>query len=687
MHGGMMTVTNTIRRCARKAAVAFLCSLAASGFADSVIHFDDLYGPASSVAPIAPGYHGLAWNSLDVLDGVDFVFQPSGYSAGVVSPKNVVYPMNGDFYTSQNGSISGGLFDLISAYLTATLNDGLNVQALGYISGTLVYSNNYVLNATTPTLIQFNYFGVNRVDFITSGGLQHPGYGPGFDEGFAMDDVDVNVYVPYQAVQNSGFETGDFTGWSLFGDTNACSVTTNAAYVYSGLDGAKLGPIGGLGELSQSIPTGVTASYELSFWLDNFGGSGNEFSISWEGWTFFNETNLPVLPWSNLQFIVPSYRPRSILQFGFQNIPSYFGLDDINVTPTPILLNGGFELGFADWTLSGNTTNLSIFSGAEYARTGTHGAAFGSIGSPGYISQTFETYPGQTYLVSFWLGRSSGGVPNNEFIASWDGRTLFDQTNVPTIGWTNLHFTVLATNSLSTLKFGGRNDPDFTALDEITVIPVPLVTNGGFETGDFSGWTPSGHFSDSYVITDTNFVSSGFYGAQLGPVGTPGYLSQSIPTIPGQLYLLSCWFDNPTGETPNDFQISWAGTTLLDLTNWFPTSWVNPQFFVTASTTNAVLKFGFLDGPAYLGLDEVSVQPFPVPMFTSQSASGASIVFTFATVPGFQYQVQYSVDLVTWNDLGLPQYASGPMVTGSDPIGPDPHRFYRVKLLQPVFIF
>jgi len=683
--GGMMKLT-TIRCYVQRAWVACFCLFGASAFADSVIHFDDLYGPASSVAPIAPGYHGLAWNGLDVLDGVDFVFQPSGYSAGVVSPKNVVYPINGDVYTSQNGSISGGLFDLNSAYLTATFNDDLNVQALGYISGTLVYSNNYVLSATTPTLIQFNYFGVNEVDFITSGGSPHPGYGLGFDEGFAMDNVNVNVYVPYQAVQNSGFETGDFTGWSLFGNTNSCMVTTNAAYVHSGLDGAKLGPVT-LGELSQSIPTGTTASYELSFWLENFANPGNEFSISWEGWTFFDQTNLPVLPWSNLQFIVPSFRPRSILQFGFQNTPSYFGLDDISVTLTPILFNGGFESGFADWTLSGNTTNLATFSGADYARTGTQGAAFGSIGSPGYISQTFATYPGQLYLVSFWFGRSSSGAPNNEFIASWNGQTLLDQTNVPTIGWTNLHFTVLATNSQSTLKFGGQNDPDYFALDEITVIPVPLVTNGGFETGDFSGWTPGGNFSHTYVSTDTNFISSGFYGARSGPVGALGYLSQSVRTLPGQLYLLSCWYDNPTGQTNNDFQISWDGTTLLDLTNWYPTSWVNPQFFVKASGTNTMLQFGFLDVPAYLALDEVTVQPFPVPEITSEVASAGSVVFTFTTVPGFEYQVQYSLDLETWNNLGLPQYATGRTMTRSDPIGPDPHRFYRAVLLQPVFIF
>jgi hypothetical protein len=258
---------------------------------------------------------------------------------------------------------------------------------------------------------------------------------------------------------------------------------------------------------------------------------------------------------------------------------------------------------------------------------------------------------------------------------------------MPTIGWTNLHFTVLATGAQSTLKFGGRNDPDYFALDEITVIPVPLVTNGGFETGDFSGWTQVGNFGDCLVKTDTNYLSSGFYGAQMGPVGALSYLSQSITTIPGQTYLLSCWFDNQTGKTPNEFQVSWAGTTLLDLTDWLSTGWVNPQFFVTAHSTNSLLQFGFRNDPAYFGFDEVTVQPFPVPEIIAQTKSGSALLFTFTTVPGFYYQVQYSLDLQTWNNLGSPYYANGPTMTASDPIGPDPHRFYRVMLLQPVFIF
>ena len=670
-------------------AAAALSTLSAP--ADPVITFDDLNAPSTTTAPITPGYHGFAWPGLNVLDGTDFSFQPSGYSAGVVSPKNVVYTVNGDIYSSQSGTMSAGMFDLMSAYLTGGLNDGLNVQANGYIHGTLAYTSNYVINAGAPSLLTFNFYGVDEVDFVTSGGSPNPAYGFGFDEGFVMDNVTAHVYVPYNLpVKNGGFETGDFGSWYLFGDTSACSVTTNAAYVHSGTNGAQLGPSASPGELSQSVYAGTTANYQLSFWVENNAATGNNFDVWWEGAPLVLATNVAVLPWVNPQYTVTTFKPRNTLQFGFQNAPGYFGLDDIAVTPIPVVYNGGFETNFSGWTFVGNTNFIFTDNSSDYVRSGSNGVAMGPIGAPSSLQQTLNTFAGQEYLVSFWVANPNyTNAPNNEFQVTWNGQTLLDITNMPAqTPWTNYHFTVLATNAQTVLNFTVRNDPAYFALDEVSVIPVPLVNNGGFETGDFTGWNLSGNSSSAcFVSTNSNYISSGFYAAEMGPIGSPAFLSQSIPTVPGQTYLLSCWFANPSGSTPNDFSMSWGGKSLLNLTNWNFTNWLNPQFFVTATGTNTALQFGFVDTPSYLALDEVTLQPFPAPVFTSQYLSGGMINFTFNTVPGYQYQIQYSTDLLTWNNLGSPQYASSNSLSGSDPIGPDPKRFYRVELLEPVFIF
>ena len=72
-----------------------------------------------------------------------------------------------------------------------------------------------------------------------------------------------------------------------------------------------------------------------------------------------------------------------------------------------------------------------------------------------------------------------------------------------------------------------------------------LVANGGFETGDFSGWTHSGDANGFDTVGDVStFAHSGTHYAALGSFPDSGSLEQNLSTVPGRLYTLQFYLAN-----------------------------------------------------------------------------------------------------------------------------------------------
>jgi hypothetical protein len=103
---------------------------------------------------------------------------------------------------------------------------------------------------------------------------------------------------------------------------------------HSGMNLAILGASGSLGLLSQTLTTDLGQTYLLSVWLDSPDGlAPNEFFINWNGITNYDQIDMPAFGWTNLQFFVTATSTNTILTLGFQDDPSYLGLDNVSVVP------------------------------------------------------------------------------------------------------------------------------------------------------------------------------------------------------------------------------------------------------------------------------------------------------------------------------------------------------------------
>ncbi|BAZ52571.1 hypothetical protein NIES4103_52350 [Nostoc sp. NIES-4103] len=149
----------------------------------AILTFDDI-APIPVLSAIPDGYGGFTWNNFYYLNGSDSIYSDTGYDNGRVS---------GD-YVSFNGFgnqaiVSDSVFDFNSAYLTAAWNDGLSVTVEGLNNGTALYSKTVVVDTTNPTLVNFDFFGVDELRFSSSGGVQ-PDYllDQGGGTQFALDN-------------------------------------------------------------------------------------------------------------------------------------------------------------------------------------------------------------------------------------------------------------------------------------------------------------------------------------------------------------------------------------------------------------------------------------------------------------------------------------------------------------------
>jgi hypothetical protein len=159
--------------------------------------------------------------------------------------------------------------------------------------------------------------------------------------GVALLSTQVTAVSAQNLVVNPGFETGDFTGWTQWGDTFLAGV--DDFNPRSGTYAAYFGNFQGLGGIFQGVTTIPGAVYTFSFWLHNDLGGPNYFDVLWNNDALIQITDSAPFGYTQYSFNVTG-TGSDFIDFGFFHSPGFWDLDDVSlvaqqqVVPEPMTL-------------------------------------------------------------------------------------------------------------------------------------------------------------------------------------------------------------------------------------------------------------------------------------------------------------------------------------------------------------
>jgi VCBS repeat-containing protein len=211
----------------------------------------------------------------------------------------------------------------------------------------------------------------------------------------------------------------------------------------------------------------------------------------------------------------------------------------------------------------------------------------------------------------------------------YTANAAFDQLQVGDNPTDQFSITVsdgLGHSQVTTLTFniaGGSDAPVITstnALGSITEDAGPTVTvNGGFETGDLTGYSSVG------VSVDPLFIG-GEFGNYSARLSGSGFLEQDPATTAGQHYIVSFYVAGDADASSSSLQVYWDGAQILNQTD-VALGFHKYTFDLIGdgSDPTTQLFFDFSTDGTGLLVDQISITPTPGPAVETTSGS---IAFT-----------------------------------------------------------
>ena len=208
-----------------------------------------------------------------------------------------------------------------------------------------------------------------------------------------------------------------------------------------------------------------------------------------------------------------------------------------------LVINGDFEDGLNNWT--GNSGTRTIVT--DNVHGGEKALQLSSIGQygSGALSKAITVTANKTYVIKWWSYRVSGSDVFNLYLVGDHSKVSGQNWMTGSeSGWTEHTYVIKPTVNAIQLKFSAEatGNTSTILIDDVVVYEKPALENGGFETGDTSGWTV---YNGSKVTTEK--PHSGTYSLHAYGSSWNGIAYQDIPVTNGRTYELSFWYYNNVG--------------------------------------------------------------------------------------------------------------------------------------------